>query len=101
MKNPKRIVGAATLIASLGLVAMPAMAASANLHSCIKAGDQVREVLNKNQHSPNYYNAKKMQRAGLEFCNTGMYKQGMSHYSAALKLLGANQTAAAAQGDKS
>ncbi len=30
MKNTKRIIGAVTLMASLGFVAMPAMAASAN-----------------------------------------------------------------------
>ncbi len=101
MKNSKRIIGVATLMASLSLVAMPAMAASANLHSCVKTADQLRQALNQNQNSPNYVNAKKMQRRGLEFCNAGMYKQGMSRYGVALRLLGADTTAAAAHGSNS
>jgi hypothetical protein len=93
MKNSKRIIVATTMVASLGLVAMPAMAASANAGSCLSAAKEVRTALSENHGSANYDAAKKMQRVGLQYCNTGLFKQGMSRYSAALTLLGASKSA--------
>ena len=101
MKNSKRIIGAATLVVSLGFVAMPAMAASATSGSCIKTADQVRSALKQNQHSQNYDSAEKLQQAGLQFCNAGMYRIGMARYSAALKLLGAGKAAGTTANDNS
>jgi hypothetical protein len=95
MKNSKRIIGATTLVVSFGLAAMPAMAATANTASCLSAAKQVRAALRENHDSANYDAAKKMQRVGLQYCNIGLFKQGMSRYSAALSLLGAGKSAGA------
>lgn len=101
MRKTTRIISMATLIASLGFVAMPAMAANATSGSCIQAAQKVRDALEKNQHSSHYDKARRLQRAGLEFCNAGMYKLGMSRYGAALSLLGADKSAATGQSNKS
>lgn len=101
MKNTKKIIGAVTLFASFGFVAMPATAASANISSCNKAANAVEAALESNQNSAHYDQAQKLRRAALQYCHAGMYKMGMSRYSAALKVLGADKTAATGADSKS
>lgn len=100
MKNAKWIIGAATLITSVGLAGMPAMAASATLTGCNRSATQLETALQKNQNSTHYKEAQRLRRAGLQYCHAGLYKMGVSRYSAALKLLGADE-AAATPADKS
>ncbi|MGD0190481.1 MAG: hypothetical protein ABSD74_07055 [Rhizomicrobium sp.] len=81
----------AVLSGTLAL-AVPASAQdSANLGTCATMQDQVKAALSSNSQSPNYENAVKEQRYGLEFCSEGFYRNGAAHYSQALRLLGAQQ----------
>lgn len=71
---------------ALGVMSANA-AAAATRQTCLEAAHQVQSALDANQQSPNYSDAKRERRNGLEFCNSGFYQQGVDHYEEALKLL--------------
>lgn len=74
--------------ACLALGIMSANAAdAATRQTCLETAHQVQSALDANQQSPNYSDAKRERRNGLEFCNAGMYQKGVDHYQQALKLL--------------
>jgi len=90
MRALKWTAGAAAICASAGLFAISATAANAaNVSDCLQAAREVRTAIESNQGSANLNDALRQQRYGLEFCNSGLYKQGTAHYSEALRLLGA------------
>ena len=86
---------AASLAILSGTFAFTAVSASAegtdNLAGCASMQQQVKSALDSNAQSPNYHSAVKEQRYGLEFCSQGLYRNGVSHYAEALKLLSAQQ----------
>ena len=93
MRNVKWMAGIAILSGALACAAAPANAAdSASLSGCASLQSQVKTALQSNAQSPNYENAVKEQRYGVEFCSNGFYQNGVSHYSEALKLLGVDKT---------
>lgn len=81
-------------IAAIGLSAMLAMGATAanaetaSLATCSQAKTKVSAALESNAQSANHDAAAKESGYGRDFCNNGLYKQGMQHYAQAMKLLG-------------
>jgi hypothetical protein len=74
--------------ACLALGVMSANAAdAATRQTCLDTAHQVQSALDSNPQSPNYSDASRERRNGLEFCNAGMYQRGVDHYQQALKLL--------------
>jgi hypothetical protein len=72
----------------LSLAAIPANASEPpTLSGCLHSAKQVRAALDANQQSPNYQAAKQDKRSGFEFCNAGLYRQGVTYYDHALQLL--------------
>ena len=70
---------------SLASVTTAALAADQDtLSSCMAARKQVETALAGQQNDA----ARAEQKAGLEFCNSGLYHQGMAHYAKALELAG-------------
>ncbi|HWA92637.1 MAG TPA: hypothetical protein VG889_21575 [Rhizomicrobium sp.] len=73
---------------ALTLCAASAVSASAEkvgtLGSCIAAGAQVKAALDTQQNA----DASREKRLGLQFCNAGLYAQGLSHYARAMALVG-------------
>jgi len=93
MRNVKWMAGLVILTGAFAFAASPAGATdTASLSGCASLQDQVKTALQSNAQSPNYENAVKEQRYGLEFCSNGFYQNGVSHYSEALKLLGVDKT---------
>ncbi len=88
MRYTKPAAGAAIVLAVLASGAAPANAGKANNLSCVRSGKDVRTALDANKTSPNYEAAMTKRNQGLFACNSGFYKLGMAHYTAALKLLG-------------
>ncbi|HWA30641.1 MAG TPA: hypothetical protein VG867_06070 [Rhizomicrobium sp.] len=78
-------------LATIGLSAAIAFGATAanaeGLSDCTHAKDKVTEALAKDT-SGNHDAAVKESNYGRDFCNNGLYKQGVAHYAQALKLLG-------------
>lgn len=74
--------------ALLSGTALAATTADANNLSCMRTAKEVRAALDNNKNSPNYQPAMVKRNQGLVACNSGFYKLGMAHYTAALKLLG-------------
>lgn len=93
MRNPKWTAGAAALCAGVGLFAISATAATAvtaaNVSDCLKSAREVRAAIENSQDSAKLSDAKRHQRYGLDYCNHGLYSQGVNHYAAALRILGA------------
>ena len=88
MYNLKSFGAAALAGACLALGAMSANAAEAATSTgCIKSAKEVQAALDANPQSPNYDSAAKEKRNALEFCNSGLYQQGVDRYADALKLL--------------
>ena len=93
MKVLKGTVFALAMCAGASLVAGSATAASAKtLDDCIHARNAVSAALDQNADSPRIHDAQRERRYGLNYCNNGMYKQGVAHYTAALKILGADKS---------
>ena len=69
-----------------------AFAQDAKLSTCVDMRNQVNTALADNAQSPKYEDAKKQQQYGTEFCGSGLYQNGVSHYAEALKLLGASKS---------
>ncbi|MEI9929064.1 MAG: hypothetical protein WDM89_00490 [Rhizomicrobium sp.] len=61
--------------------------ATENTATCTAADRQVTTALNSN--GPNADEARAEQKRAMEFCNAGLYHNGMVHYAKALELLGA------------
>ncbi len=83
-----RFIKSSALALTLGAAAaLPAFAAegSGTLASCIAAGSQVNAALNGAQQNTD---AAREKRLGLQFCNVGLYRQGMVHYARAMELMG-------------
>ena len=79
------LTGAATL-------SLPAGAEeSGNLSSCVKLAGEVNQALAGNSQSAAYQAAEKEKAYGRDYCATGLYAQGTTHYAQALKLLGAEK----------
>lgn len=76
------------LIAAMAFGAAAANAEPASLSTCTKAQSEVSAALSKDTGSVNNDQALKESHYGRDFCNTGLYKQGMVHYAEAMKLLG-------------
>lgn len=90
MRNPKWTAGAAALCAGVGLFAISATAATAaNVSDCLKSAREVRAAIENSQDSAKLSDAKRHQRYALDYCNHGLYSQGVEHYAAALRILGA------------
>jgi len=87
---------AATTIAfSLGIAAftLPAGAEqTGNLSTCVKLADEVNQALAANSQSSSYNDATKEKGYGRDYCNAGLYAQGITHYADALKLLGVEKS---------
>lgn len=89
-------IAATTLALSLAgaVFSIPASAEqSGNLTTCVKLAGQVSQALASNAQSPNYDAAKKEKGYGRDYCASGLYAQGTTHYAEALKLLGAESSA--------
>ncbi|HEX9158888.1 MAG TPA: hypothetical protein VF835_01570 [Rhizomicrobium sp.] len=81
---------------SLGaaVLSVPASAEeSGNLATCVKLAGQVSQALAGSAQSPSYDAAKKEKGFGRDYCASGLYAQGTTHYAEALKLLGAERSA--------
>ena len=62
-----------------------------NLSSCVKLAGEVNQALASNSQSASYEAAAKEKSYGRDYCSTGLYAQGVTHYAQALKLLGAGK----------
>jgi hypothetical protein len=83
----KRVV-ASLMVGSLGLLSTGAMAEEANLTGCLHMQKQVAQALDSGQQSPSYKDASDLQRSASQFCQAGLYQQGLTRYAKALQLLG-------------
>ena len=61
-----------------------------SVSGCLKISKQVKDVLETHQQGSTYDAAKAEQKSGNEFCTNGLYKSGIAHYEAALKIVGAS-----------
>jgi len=88
-------IAATTFALSLGAAALsvPANAEeSGNLSTCVKLAGEVNQALASNAQSPSYDAAAKEKSYGRDYCASGLYPQGVTHYAEALKLLGAEKS---------
>ncbi len=89
-------IAAAILI--VGSVAAYGTSATANEAAtslnCLKMSKQVKDALYTHQQGSAYDSATQEQKTGADYCMKGFYKAGMSHYEAALKIIGGSATAA-------
>ena len=88
-------IAATTIALFTGAAALSLPAAAettGNLSSCVKLEGQVNQALANNTQSANYEAAQKEKNYGREYCGTGLYPQGVTHFTAALKLLGAEKS---------
>lgn len=97
-------IAATTLALSLGAAAFSVSASaeqSGNLATCVKLAGQVSQALASNAQSPSYDAAKKEKGYGRDYCASGLYAQGTTHYAEALKLLGAETSASSSSSSAS
>ena len=81
------------LFAGAAALSLPAGAEeSGSLSSCVKLAGEVNQALANNTQSANYDAAQKEKGYGREYCGSGLYPQGTTHYAQALKLLGAEKS---------
>jgi hypothetical protein len=64
----------------------------ANATGCLHLSKQVAGALGANQQSPNYKEATDEQSLGRQYCMSGFYTLGLSHYEKALGYLGQQQS---------
>lgn len=83
---------ALVVLLGTGAMASAALAEEHGLQGCMHLRKQVMQALDSNQQSPNYDSARAAERAGQEYCQTGVYDQGIKRYSHALQLLGVNKS---------
>ena len=82
-------IAAATL--ALGTITLTASAnaeETGNLSTCVKLASEVSKALASNPQSPSHDAATREKTYGRDYCATGLYAQGTTHYAEALKLLG-------------
>lgn len=92
MRNLNWAAGAAAACVSVGLIAISATAANAaSLSGCASSERDVRAAIAQTQDATKVSDAQRQARYGLEFCNHGLYRQGMAHYTEALKILSAEK----------
>lgn len=89
MHKTNWMAGAVVICASLAFGTMAANAAS--MSDCLKMGKDVRTALANHKDAAHANQARRQQRYGLEFCNSGFYKRGLQHYKQALHILGADK----------
>lgn len=81
-------------LAAIGLSAILAIGASsanaeeASQGACAQAQSKISHALSSDADSAGHDAATKESHYGRDFCNNGLYKQGMEHYARAMKLLG-------------
>ena len=81
------------LLAGAASLSLPAGAEeTGNLSSCVKLAGEVNQALATNTQSASYQEAAKQKDYGRDYCSTGLYGQGVTHYAQALKLLGAEKS---------
>jgi len=88
-------IAATTFALSLGAAALSVAAnaeESGNLSTCVKLASEVNQALASNTQSPSYDAASKEKSNGRDYCASGLYPQGVTHYAEALKLLGAEKS---------
>jgi hypothetical protein len=82
----------AAALLSCGVVLSAGAAGAADMFAgqrgCVELAQQVRDALASSSQSSNYDNARKEQGFGRDFCNNGLFAQGISHYQNALNTLG-------------
>lgn len=91
-------IAATTFALSLGAAALSVSAnaeETGNLSTCVKLASEVNQALASNMQSPDYQAAAKEKSFGRDYCASGLYPQGTTHYAQALKLLGADKSGAA------
>ena len=84
---------AVIVLAGAAALSSAAMADDFGTAGCMQMKKAVTQALDANQQSPNYRDAQSLERAGQEFCQTGLYDRGVERYAKALHLLGVNGTA--------
>ena len=87
-------IAATTFALSFGAaVSVPANAEqSGSLSTCMKLASEVNQALANNAQSPDRDAAAKEKSFGRDYCASGLYAQGTTHYAEALKLLGAEKS---------
>jgi hypothetical protein len=93
--NMRLLTIAATVALLTGAAAMsfPAGAEeTGNLSGCVKLAGEVNQALATNTQSASYEAAAKEKSYGRDYCSTGLYAQGVTHYAEALKLLGSEKS---------
>lgn len=83
---------ALVVLVGMGAVANTALAEESGLQGCMHMRKQVMQALDTNQQSPNFDNARTLERAAQEFCQSGSYDMGVKRYAHALQLLDANKS---------
>jgi hypothetical protein len=87
-----RLLSIAAISVALSALAVPAGAEeSGNLSACVKLAGEVNQALANSTESSSHDAAAKEKIAGRDYCATGLYAQGVTHYAQALKLLGAEK----------
>ena len=87
------VTASIALLAGAASLSLPAGAEeTGNLSSCVKLAGEVNQALANNSQSASYQAAAKEKNYGRDYCSTGLYGQGVTHYAEALKLLGAEKS---------
>jgi hypothetical protein len=86
-----KITAALLIAATATLLGVGAYASETpSVSGCLKISKQVKDALETHQQGSTYDAAKAEQKSGNEFCTNGLYKSGIAHYQAALKIVGAS-----------
>lgn len=92
MTFARHVAVAAFLCAGTTLVSAAAVADEPdNTIGCLHMSKSVSDALAANPQSPNFKEATDEEKAGRQFCMSGVYNIGIAHYSKALDLLGASK----------
>jgi len=93
MRRFTAVAAIAAVGLGLGFSAASAKAGDvASATTCVNLADQLKASLANNTGSANYEAAIKEQRNGREFCGSGLYSMGVTHYQHALELLGVQKS---------
>jgi hypothetical protein len=76
---------AATIVT--GAAAASANDVPANTTGCLTMSKEVSDALQANSQSKNIDSAVEENKAGHEYCNSGMFETGLKHFARALELL--------------
>ena len=89
----KRVAVASLALVGCAALSSSALAAETGVVGCQHLQKQVAQALDANQQSPNYSDASELRQAGQEFCQAGLYNQGLARYAKALQLLNGQASA--------